>query len=219
MLFSLLLIAVGPIAPVEEIAETVEEILVTGTQERLQELGWYEGEVDGIFGPLTEAAIESFVGVADLDEVNPVTVLFAAHDEDAPEAPEPTSVAASSSPSSSTERSRGGVSPPRYGVGEPWATLAECESGNWIDGGASFATGSARWNWGAPGMTIPPWGTRIHHGGLQFHPGTWSAYRSDHHPTYAYDASPSQQVEVAERVLADQTWRAWPTCSQKIGLR
>lgn len=219
MLLSLLLLAVGPVAPAEVIAETVAEILVTGVQDHLQELGWYEGEVDGDHGPLTEVAIESFVEEAGIDEVNTFTVLRAAQDEDAPEAPEPTSTAASTSPSSSTERSRGGVSPPRYGVGEPWATLAECESGNWIDGGASFATGSARWNWGAPGMTIPPWGSSRFHGGLQFHPGTWSAYRSNHHPTYAYDASPSQQVEVAERVLADQTWRAWPVCSQKIGLR
>lgn len=104
-------------------------------------------------------------------------------------------------------------------VGEPWQSLADCESGNWIDGGASFERESARWYWAKPGTEVPPWGTTIHHGGLQFHPGTWSAYRSDHHPTYAYDATPAQQVEVAQRVQASQGWGAWPVCSQKVGLR
>ena len=104
-------------------------------------------------------------------------------------------------------------------VGEPWQSLADCESGNWIDGGASFERNSARWYWAKPGTEVPHWGTRIHHGGLQFHPGTWSAYRSDHHPQYAYDATPAQQVEVAQRVQASQGWGAWPTCSKKIGLR
>lgn len=104
-----------------------------------------------------------------------------------------------------------------YGVGEPWATLAECESGNWLDGGG-FEEGSARWYWARPGTTVPPWGTTIHHGGLQFHPGTWDAFRLDGYPARAYDATPQQQVAVAERVLAAQGWGAWPTCARRMGL-
>lgn len=107
-------------------------------------------------------------------------------------------------------------------VGEPWATLADCESGDWLDGGTSFVPGSARWDWAAPGTTLPPWGTRIHHGGLQFHPATWNwvAPRVGlGHIRYAYEATPDEQVRVAEKVLALQGWRAWPVCSRKLGLR
>jgi hypothetical protein len=100
-----------------------------------------------------------------------------------------------------------------------WDRLAECESGNWINGGASFETGSARWDWAKPGVGVPPWGTTIHHGGLQFYPGTWTAYKLDGYPQYAYDATREQQIAVGERVLAAQGWQAWPTCSSKLGLR
>ena len=110
----------------------------------------------------------------------------------------------------------------RYGVGEPWASLADCESGDWEDGGRSFAVGSARWDWGAPGVPLPPWGTTRHHGGLQFHPLTWSWVAPMvglGHIRFAYEATPEQQVTVARRVQELQGWRAWPVCSRKVGLR
>lgn len=100
-----------------------------------------------------------------------------------------------------------------------WDDLADCESGNWLNGGTSFEEGSARWYWGRPGTEVPPWGTTIHHGGLQFLPSTWVAFKPDGYPAYAYDATREQQIVVAERVLAAQTFRAWPVCSQKLGLR
>ena len=100
-----------------------------------------------------------------------------------------------------------------------WDRLAECESGNWINGGQSFEEGSARWYWAKPGTEVPPWGTRIHHGGLQFHPDTWTWLKPDGYPQYAYDATREQQIVVAERVLEAQGWRAWPVCSRKLGLR
>jgi hypothetical protein len=108
---------------------------------------------------------------------------------------------------------------PPPAVRDVWERLAECESGLWVDSGASFVEGSARWDWGAPGMTIPPWGTNLHHGGYQFLPSTYSAYRPDGYPEYAYDATPEQQTVVAKRVLAEQGVRAWPTCGPKVGLR
>lgn len=83
-----------------------------------------------------------------------------------------------------------------------WQALAECES-------------HGEWDYG-PHST---WGSRIYHGGLQIHPGTWDAFRDPDHPPYAYLASPAVQVAVAERVLAAQGWRAWPACSRKLGLR
>lgn len=100
-------------------------------------------------------------------------------------------------------------------IGEPWATLADCESGDWTAGG--FVEGSARWDYGAPGGFAHD-GYEQYEGGLNFHPGTWDTYRHDE-PARAYQASPSEQVAVAERVLADQGWGAWPVCAVKIGLR
>ena len=108
---------------------------------------------------------------------------------------------------------------PQQPIRNVWDRLAECESGNWIDGGASFEVGSARWYWARPGTEIPPWGTSIHHGGLQFHPDTWNWLKPEGYPQYAYDATREQQIAVAERVLEAQGWRAWPVCSRKLGLR
>jgi hypothetical protein len=34
-----------------------------------------------------------------------------------------------------------------------------------------------------------------------------------------HQASRTQQIAVAERVLAAQGWKAWPACSRKLGLR
>lgn len=108
------------------------------------------------------------------------------------------------------------------GVGEPWLSLADCESGDWIDGGTSFVAGSARWDWAKPGTDVPPWGTRIHHGGLQFAPSTWSWVAPDVlavPPRFAYDASPAEQVAVAVETQRRQGWGAWPVCARKLGLR
>lgn len=77
-----------------------------------------------------------------------------------------------------------------------WDRLAQCESsGNWAHSGGRY------------------------HGGLQFHPQTWAAYKSAGMPAFAYQASRTQQVAVAERVKASQGWGAWPACARKLGLR
>lgn len=117
-----------------------------------------------------------------------------------------------------------GVVPQEYAVVEVnydtvWDRLAECESGNWINSGAAFEEGSARWDWAKPGTEVPPWGTTIHHGGLQFHPDTWDWLAPDGYPQHAYDATREQQIVVAERVLEAQGWQAWPVCSRKLNLR
>ena len=74
-----------------------------------------------------------------------------------------------------------------------WDKLAQCESsGNW-----SANTGN--------GFS----------GGLQFTPSTWRAHGGTGNP---HQASKAQQIAVAERVLANQGWKAWPSCSRKLGL-
>jgi resuscitation-promoting factor RpfA len=73
-----------------------------------------------------------------------------------------------------------------------WDALAECESsGNWsINTGNGFG------------------------GGLQFTDSTWRAFGGSGQPE---DASREQQIQVAERVKAEQGMNAWPTCSKKTG--
>lgn len=74
-----------------------------------------------------------------------------------------------------------------------WDQLAQCESG----GDWSINTGNG------------------YHGGLQFSPSTWSAYGGQ---GSAANASRSEQIAVAEKVLAAQGWGAWPSCSKKLGI-
>ncbi|SDE76718.1 transglycosylase family protein [Pseudonocardia oroxyli] len=75
-----------------------------------------------------------------------------------------------------------------------WDALAQCESGgNW-----AINTGNG------------------YYGGLQFNATTWRAFGGSGMP---HQASKSQQIAVAERVLAKQGWNAWPSCSRKAGVR
>lgn len=87
----------------------------------------------------------------------------------------------------------------RVMVGEwPWDAVKNCES---------------------PGLGWDANTGNGYEGGLQFHPRTWSAYRPGDFPPRAHMATREQQILVAERVLAEQGWAAWPTCSRKLGLR
>ena len=93
-----------------------------------------------------------------------------------------------------------------------WFRLADCESG-FRDNGTPIP-GSARWNYGLnPGDGAP------FEGGLQFAPFTWDGFRDPGMPGHAGNATPAQQIIVAERVLAAQGWKAWPVCSRMLGLR
>ncbi|GHD12290.1 LysM peptidoglycan-binding domain-containing protein [Zhihengliuella salsuginis] len=74
-----------------------------------------------------------------------------------------------------------------------WEALAECESG----GDWSINTGNG------------------YYGGLQFSMSTWQGFGGTGNPA---DASKSQQIAVAEQVLATQGWGAWPACSAELGL-
>lgn len=72
-----------------------------------------------------------------------------------------------------------------------WDKLAQCESGgNWsIDNGNGYS------------------------GGLQFSPQTWTGFGGDEYAPTAAKATREQQMEVANRVLKEQGWGAWPACS------
>lgn len=83
---------------------------------------------------------------------------------------------------------------PAVSGGSVWDRLAQCESGgNWhINTGNGFS------------------------GGLQFVDSTW---RANGGSGQAWQASREQQIAVAERVLANSGWGAWPACTAKLGLR
>ncbi|MEO3976265.1 transglycosylase family protein [Streptomyces sp. CAU 1734] len=75
-----------------------------------------------------------------------------------------------------------------------WDKVAQCESGgNW-----SINTGNG------------------YYGGLQFSSSTWAAFGGTKYAAQANQASKSQQIEIAEKVLAGQGKGAWPSCG--VGL-
>ena len=85
--------------------------------------------------------------------------------------------------------------------GTVWDALARCES-------------SGRWD-----VVRVVNDDLSYHGGLQFAPPTWDAFRPAGFPTVASQATREQQILVAERVRAVQGWGAWPSCSARLGLR
>lgn len=93
-----------------------------------------------------------------------------------------------------------------------WDRLAECESGEWINGGEAFVGGSARWD--ASEGTF--------RGGIQYLPQTWVSFArkvlGDEAPSSAHLASREQQIRVGKEVLRVQGVRAWPTCGPMVGL-
>ncbi|ATZ26329.1 Resuscitation-promoting factor Rpf precursor [Streptomyces lavendulae subsp. lavendulae] len=75
-----------------------------------------------------------------------------------------------------------------------WDKVASCESGgNW-----SINTGNG------------------YYGGLQFSSSTWAAYGGKAYAAQANQASKSQQIAIAEKVLKGQGKGAWPSCG--VGL-
>jgi resuscitation-promoting factor RpfA len=87
------------------------------------------------------------------------------------------------------------ASAPAHADSVNWDAIAQCESGNnW-----SINTGNG------------------FYGGLQFTQGTWNAYGGGKYAATANNASRSQQIAVAEKVLAGQGIGAWPVCGKRSG--
>jgi nucleoid-associated protein YgaU len=80
--------------------------------------------------------------------------------------------------------------------GTAWDRVAECETG----GSWSQNTGNG------------------YYGGLQLTQEDWEAYGGLDFASSADQASRSQQIAVAERILADKGANAWPTCGLLAGL-
>jgi LysM repeat protein len=85
-------------------------------------------------------------------------------------------------------------SPAQASATHNWTGVAECESGgNW-----SINTGNG------------------YFGGLQFSQSTWAAFGGTDLAPRADLATPDQQVQIAEEVLAGQGIGAWPTCGNRL---
>jgi hypothetical protein len=82
------------------------------------------------------------------------------------------------------------------GYARVWDNLAMCESGG-------------RWDTNTGNGFF---------GGLQFRQPTWTAYGGMDYAPRADLATPEQQIAVAEEVLHNQGWEAWPGCSRQLGL-
>lgn len=57
------------------------------------------------------------------------------------------------------------------------------------------------------------------YGGLQFDRGSWIAAGGGKYAARADLATREQQIEIANRWLAMTSWRSWPACSRRLGLR
>ncbi len=77
-----------------------------------------------------------------------------------------------------------------------WERLANCESGK-------------RWHVNTGNG---------YYGGLQFSRSTWRAYDGGHFAKRPDNARKKEQIAVAERVLNNQGWGAWPSCSDRLNL-
>ncbi|MDK1328493.1 MULTISPECIES: resuscitation-promoting factor [unclassified Arthrobacter] len=77
-----------------------------------------------------------------------------------------------------------------------WAALAQCESGgNWhINTGNGYS------------------------GGLQFSSASWLGAGGGAYAPTAGEATPEQQIAVAEKLRASGGWGHWPSCASKLGL-
>ena len=89
------------------------------------------------------------------------------------------------------------VSAPAVSSGSVWDRLAYCEAhGDWSTHTANGFSG-----------------------GLQFADSTWRSYGGGAYAPMAWQASREAQIAIAEKVLHDAGWVAWPACSRKLGLR
>ena len=78
-----------------------------------------------------------------------------------------------------------------------WNRLAHCESG----GRWHINTGNG------------------YYGGLQISPGTWRGYGGKRFAALPNRATKAEQIRIGERIKHGQGWRAWPSCSARLGLR
>ena len=86
----------------------------------------------------------------------------------------------------------------------PWVQLRGCETNGITDA----------WRYGPNHPRAQRDGFSGFYGGLQFNLGTWRAYGGREFASYPHEATPIQQVAVAQEVLKKQGRMAWPHCTR-----
>lgn len=86
-----------------------------------------------------------------------------------------------------------------------WLRLGDCEAPDRL------------WRYGAPGVGGDP-GYEQFEGFANFLNSTWLAHGGGRFARHAYDATPDQQIEVAEETLRVEGVGAWPRCGPRVGL-
>jgi hypothetical protein len=152
-----------------------------------------------------EAAFGAWYASLDLDAKAKVHYLFLSEEGRAewdavmapppPPAPAPPQQVAVSTGAGTSGAAAGTA--PGVADGSVWDALAACESGgNWaMNSGNGF------------------------YGGIQFMHATWVSVGGRDFAEYPHQASRSEQIAVAERLLARSGWGQWPACSSRLGLR
>lgn len=88
--------------------------------------------------------------------------------------------------------------PPPPPVSSVWLRVKQCETPN---GGWNTNTGNG------------------FYGGLQFDHGSWIAAGGGRYSNNAHTATAAQQMEIADVWLKMTSWKSWPACSLRLGLR
>ena len=136
---------------------------------------------------------------------------------DAPTAQQPVAAAAPATITTITTTTTTSTSTTAVPVPKTTTTVAD-EAGE----GDAVAADDRSWVWNQ--LALCESGQRwdvvrdLYQGGLQFDARTWDRYVVAHpgFPADADDASPAQQVAVAEDVLASEGPGAWPTCGPRV---
>jgi hypothetical protein len=83
--------------------------------------------------------------------------------------------------------------------------------------GGSIVTYSADWEAVALCESSGNWQIDAYFdGGLQFLPSTWIGFGGGELARYAHQATKTEQIAIAERVLAIQGPKAWPNCFEPL---
>ena len=91
-----------------------------------------------------------------------------------------------------------------------------------IDAPAADAATVRTWNRLAQCESSGRWHINTHngyYGGLQISRSTWRGYGGKKFARLPHRATKAEQIRVGERIKRGQGWGAWPSCSDRLGLR
>lgn len=91
---------------------------------------------------------------------------------------------------------------------DTWDAIADCESGDRTSKG-HVIRGTANWS-----STVGRY-----EGGVQFLHSTWVTAGGRIYAEHAYQATRTEQIDIAQNWLEHTNWKQWPQCSRIMGYR